>query len=131
LIPSLPGELKLEAPEGVLLFTGYGEDWVALAGERIQTGFLLHEGRLQAPWGPDSIERITEKMLAPIFDAPPEVLLIGSGRKTRFPPSSLIAALQRKGIGWESMDTRAAARTYNLLAIEGRRVSLAAIPPQQ
>ena len=38
-----------------------------------------------------------------------------------FAHPSLLATLLRSGIGVEVMDNRAAARTYNLLAAEGRR----------
>jgi uncharacterized protein len=40
-----------------------------------------------------------------------------------FPPRELVFALARRGIGLEFMDTPAAARTYNVLASEGRQVA--------
>ena len=39
-----------------------------------------------------------------------------------FPPRELTFSFARKGIGFEVMDTAAAARTFNVLANEDRRV---------
>jgi uncharacterized protein len=60
---------------------------------------------------------------------PPEVLLIGTGRRTVFPDAEVLRALNEAHIGFECMDSRAAARTYNILAAEGRDVSAALLPP--
>ncbi|OIO68100.1 MAG: hypothetical protein AUJ58_09950 [Zetaproteobacteria bacterium CG1_02_55_237] len=59
----------------------------------------------------------------------PEVLLIGTGRKTVFPDVTILQALDESHIGYECMDSRAAARTYNILVGEGRNVSLAMLLP--
>ena len=60
----------------------------------------------------------------------PEVLLIGTGRTTAFPDVNILTALEEKHIGFECMDSRAAARTYNVLIGEGRNVSAAMLLPQ-
>ena len=57
----------------------------------------------------------------------PEVLLVGTGRKQVMLPMSTLAALLRAGVGIECMSTGAAARTYNILMAEGRRVVAALI----
>lgn len=58
----------------------------------------------------------------------PQILLIGTGARQHFLPASLIQPLNRLGIGVETMDTQAAARTYNILMNEGRRVVAALLP---
>lgn len=55
----------------------------------------------------------------------PEVVLLGTGERLRFPPAAVTRALAETGIGLEVMDTGAACRTYNVLAGEGRRVAAA------
>jgi len=57
------------------------------------------------------------------------VLLIGTGRTTSFPHAAVLEALEATHIGVECMDTRAAARTYNILIAEGRHVTAAMLPP--
>jgi uncharacterized protein len=55
----------------------------------------------------------------------PTVILLGTGSRQRFPPPALLMPALRNGIGVEVMDSRAAARTYNVLLGEGREVLLA------
>ena len=52
----------------------------------------------------------------------PALVLLGTGERQRFPPAAAMAALLTRGIGIEVMDNAAAARTFNVLATEGRRV---------
>lgn len=58
----------------------------------------------------------------------PEVILIGTGHKQYLLPARVTAPLLNMGIGIESMSTQAAARTYNILMSEGRRVVVALLP---
>jgi len=52
-------------------------------------------------------------------------VLLGTGRRLRFPAAELSAPLVQAGIGLEVMDLRAACRTYNVLVAENRRVAAA------
>jgi uncharacterized protein len=71
------------------------------------------------------------------FDAPlravlerleePQFLLLGTGAKQIFPDARLRAAFHERGIGFDVMDTGAAARTYNVLLAEGRPVMVALV----
>lgn len=56
-----------------------------------------------------------------------EVLLIGTGIQQCFLHPAIISDLLSLRIGVEIMDTQAAARTYNILMAEGRRVIAALI----
>ena len=64
----------------------------------------------------------TAEHLAMILPLQPELVILGSGSRLRFPHPSLLQALMAARIGVETMDTVAACRTYNVLAAEGRRV---------
>jgi len=110
-------------------FTGYGPDWLRINEQRVESGLLLHENRIQAPWGPERIEALRPNDLAPLLSRPPEVLLLGSGRLTVFPPSEILDWLHTHRIAFECMDSRSAARTYNILLGEGRIVSIAMLLP--
>ena len=52
----------------------------------------------------------------------PEVVLLGTGARAVFPPQTVLAQFLKRGIGLETMDSSAAARTFNVLAGEGRNV---------
>lgn len=58
----------------------------------------------------------------------PEVVLIGTGSEQHFLPRDVTRGLLDLGIGVEAMSTQAAARTYNILMAEGRRVVAALLP---
>jgi len=51
----------------------------------------------------------------------PEVVLLGTGERAIFPPQSVLAEFLKRGIGLETMDNAAAARTFNVLVGEGRQ----------
>jgi uncharacterized protein len=52
----------------------------------------------------------------------PELVIYGSGARLRFPGAAVMQMFHRHGIGFETMDTFAACRTYNVLSCDGRRV---------
>ena len=60
----------------------------------------------------------------------PEVLIVGTGGRQRLLSQDVLRPLLMAGIGVEVMDTQAAARTYNILMAEGRRVIVALLPTQ-
>lgn len=57
----------------------------------------------------------------------PEVLLVGTGERQVMLGNEVTAPILRAGVGVECMSTGAAARTYNILMAEGRRVIAALI----
>ncbi|HEX6859158.1 MAG TPA: MTH938/NDUFAF3 family protein [Caulobacteraceae bacterium] len=56
-----------------------------------------------------------------------EFVLLGTGAKQALPPRAIRETLSAAGMGLEFMSTEAAARTYNVLAAEGRRMAAALI----
>ena len=54
-------------------------------------------------------------------------MLLGTGLNNALPPRHIRDALKDAGLGLEFMSTEAAARTYNVLASEGRRLAAALI----
>ncbi len=58
-----------------------------------------------------------------LLSSAPELVILGTGDEHVIPPRELVFALARRGIGFESMHTRAAARTFNVLVSEGRKVA--------
>ncbi len=55
----------------------------------------------------------------------PAVVILGTGPTQVFPPRDVLAAFLTRRIGIEFMDNAAAARTYNVLLGEGRKVAAA------
>lgn len=74
----------------------------------------------------DWCNRAIAELRAEDFDAllakGPEIVILGTGQSNIFAPRELVFALARRNVGLEVMDTGAAARTFNVLASEGRKV---------
>lgn len=131
--------------------TAYGDDYLEINRERYQTAVYF------GPEGPInqldltrlediSLELIhdliglvkdSDDPMAFLDDEPsspslpenaPEVVLIGTGNRQSFLPNNITKDLFALGIGIESMTTQAAARTYNILMSEERRVLALLLP---
>src|SRR6185312_3715011 len=69
-----------------------------------------------------SVDRFDADAIDRILQLQPEVVLLGTGARAVFPPQAVLAQFLKRGIGLETMDNAAAARTFNVLIGEGRRV---------
>jgi uncharacterized protein len=118
--------VKLHAPTPSALntFSGYGEGFVMVNGQRQESNLIVMPERL-LPWNVAGFDALTEPDFEVFLSLNLEVLLLGTGPKQRFPHPRLTQALAARRIGIEAMDLRAACRTYNILMAEERRVAAA------
>ena len=110
-------------------FTAYGQGYVAVNGVRYETSLIVMPDRIAQDWKVPNFESLVQDNIEALAALKPEVVLLGTGDVLRFPNPRLLVDLTRAGIGAEVMDTRAACRTYNILAEEGRNVAAALIIP--
>jgi len=78
-------------------------------------------------WAPHSFDELQAQHLEVVADLRPEVVILGTGVRLRFPLPVITAGLQTQDIGVEIMSTDAACRTFNILLAEERRVVAALI----
>jgi uncharacterized protein len=80
-------------------------------------------------WVATALADLTPEAFAEVFAAggAVEFVLLGTGLVNALPPRPVRDALKAAGVGLEFMSTEAAARTYNVLASEGRRLAAALI----
>jgi uncharacterized protein len=114
-------KLQLTPAAGLNLFTGYGSGYVAVNHVRHEKCLLVTPTDL-TEWAVGGFETLSAGDFGFIAELRPEIVILGTGPTQRFPPPELARRLAATGIGIEIMDTRAACRTYNILAAEGRRV---------
>ena len=78
-------------------------------------------------WAATSPDDLTAELLAPALAEAGELgfLLVGTGERQVFATRVLRQAFEQAGVGLETMATGAAARTYNVLLAEERRVGAA------
>jgi uncharacterized protein len=79
-------------------------------------------------WQVAPVTELSPDTLAPLLDLQPELIIVGTGSSQVLPDRDLMFAMARSGIGLECMDTAAAARTFNVLASEGRSVAAVLYP---
>jgi uncharacterized protein len=107
----------------------YGDGGFRLSGAW-HSGSLLILADEAKPWPVAALAELTVESLAPVFAAgraEVEFLLLGVGARNALPPRAVREALLAAGLGLEFMDTPAAARLYNVLTSEGRRLAAALI----
>lgn len=114
--------LTLERPDHPFFLRG-ANGRMALVNERqLSHSFVIAPQTLIEHWAVRDARSLTPDDLAPLLELEPEVILLGSGGAQAFPPAVSLAACLSRGIGIEVMNNAAAARTFNVLAGEGRRV---------
>jgi len=96
---------------------------------RIDSSLIIHQYQIDSQWPVDDFAALMPDHLHWLCDTPPEMLLLGSGRITRFPSEAVMEWLRAQRIPFESMDSRSAAHTWNILMGEGRKVSCAMLLP--
>lgn len=100
----------------------YGEGYFRVGGARVD-GAMLLTGAGVASWGGYEDAGVLLALAGAV-----DVIFVGTGGEIAHLPEALRAAIEAAGMGAEVMNTPAACRTYNVLAAEGRRVALAALP---
>ena len=96
---------------------------ILINDEEHSTSLALTPEELLGEWAAAPVAALGEDHFDTVLATGPEIVLLGTGTTNVFPPRELTFAFARKGIGLEVMDTAAAARTFNVLANEGRRVA--------
>ena len=118
-------KLHLTNISGANVFTGYGEGYVMINRQRHERNLLVLRDRLLTEWQPAGFDELTAEHFAMIAELQPEIVLLGTGSRLRFPRPGITRALAEARIGLEVMDVQAACRTFNFLAAEERKVAAA------
>ncbi|MGE4338135.1 MAG: Mth938-like domain-containing protein [Pigmentiphaga sp.] len=141
-------KLHSDSPTGLNTVTAYGAGFIEINRERYYGAVAFAPDGEVAHWSAQTVADLTLERLqlavgvaasrdpfALLDDEPAaptpgqaEVLLVGTGQRQHFLPPAVLKPLLRAGVGVESMDTQAAARTYNILMAEGRKVVAVLLP---
>ena len=81
------------------------------------------------PWD-DAIESVeindvtslNTRLIKKLAKLKPEVILLATGDRIIFPDTEILSPLVKNNIGFEVLDNQAAARTFNILMSEDRKV---------
>lgn len=104
---------------------GYGPGFFRVAGHVLRGACLITPWDA-GPWGGYDDTATPLSLVGQI-----DVLFVGTGASIAHVPPAFREALEGQGIGLEVMSSPTAARTYNVLLGEGRRVAVALLPVQE
>ena len=120
-------QLSQELPDYTYALRG-ADGASARVNERvIARSLIVAPEALIEDWPVTSAAMLEPAHWQPVLELNPELVLLGTGDRQVFPPAAALAACLGRGIGVEVMSNDAAARTYAVLAGEGRRVAVASI----
>jgi uncharacterized protein len=115
-------KLHPDAQSSLNTVTAYGETFIDINAQRFESSILVQpEGSIEA-LPQRAFPELDEPFFAKLAESQPELVILGTGKKQRFPHPKLTRSLIDQRIGLESMTTAAAVRTYNILMAEGRKV---------
>lgn len=120
-------KLQSDPHSGANTITGYGDGYVEINKIPYAHAVLLSSDGAISNWSAQAFDSLEASHFAQMVDLKPELILIGTGSRQRFPKPELLKSLIEAKIGFEIMDSQAACRTYNILVGEGRQVVLALI----
>lgn len=115
-------QLTLEQPDHAYVLRAADGSCALVNDRRLTTSFVVAPDALLEDWPAAAVGLLTPELLKPLLDLRPEVIVLGSGERQAFAPTVTQAACLQAGVGFEVMNNSAAARTFNILAGEGRRV---------
>ena len=123
-------QLTLERPDYAYTLRGADGRHALVNDRSLRASFIVAPDTLIESWPVADITAMRPADLDALFALQPELVVLGSGETQAFPPAEVMATCLQRGIGLEAMTNAAAARTFNVLAGEGRRVVAGfVIPP--
>ncbi len=105
-----------------LSISSHGKGWIEINGLRHIESLLLTSSGFCQSLSISQIDQLTSQHFEAMGALSIDIALIGTGLHQKRIPTELLVPLMTKGVGFESMDTAAACRTFNVLSNEGRNV---------
>jgi uncharacterized protein len=115
-------KITLQTGPGVNLIRGFSPGELRIGEQVIGSSCLVTADSVVTDWPPQTLDELRLEHFESLLAQQPEIVLLGSGTKQRFPDRTIMAAMLSRRIGFEVMDTAAACRTFNILVSEDRRV---------
>ena len=114
--------LQKEILTGKVSIKAYNPGEIILNTGKHLSPILIIEGQLAEFGNIDAFDQLSMDNLATFLENKPELLIIGSGPKHKLLPSHLTQAINKLGIAVESMASRQACHTYQVLSHDKRKV---------
>ncbi len=114
--------IEVTFDDGALPVEGYGPGFFRVGGKLFDGPVLI------TPFAARSWGGLADRAALMALAGQADVLFLGMGAEIAHAPADLRKALEAAGLGVEVMASPPAARTYNVLLSEGRRIAAALLP---
>lgn len=116
-------QLTEHRPERELFVRQADASTVTVVDRVFTRSLVLTAERVIEDFAPHSVAELDAASIERVLALQPDVVLLGTGARAAFPPQAVLAQFLKRGVGLETMDSAAAARTFNVLAGEARKVA--------
>ncbi len=99
------------------------DDGLTIGDTKYQRTIAITTETVLDSWTDKPVAELLPEDFTALLETDPTLIILGTGRRNVFAPRDLVFAFARQNVGLEVMDTKAAARTFNVLAAEGRKVA--------
>ena len=116
--------VTIDNNQGKNAITAYENGYFVVNEHKVDKHIIVSERSLKS-WPNDEIEDPYDPkaLMAIIKESNAEIVIFGTGERARPLPPEVMRKLMVAEVGFETMDTGAACRTYNLLLGDSRRVA--------
>jgi uncharacterized protein len=115
-------------PSRAVSIRAIGAGEIRVGDRTYEMPVVLTDERVLGEWVAPPVAQLAQEHFHDLVATGPEVIVLGTGSAMEFAPRELTFAFARQAIGFEVMDSAAAARTFNVLAGEGRKVAAVLYP---
>ena len=115
-------KLQPDPKQSLNTVTRYDSQYIEINEQRFENSIIVMPEGEVLPWNVSHFPQLQKSDFDLILEKKPALVIFGSGERLRFLQPALLQNLIQSKIGFETMDTQAACRTYNILMSEGRLV---------
>lgn len=102
--------------------SAYTAESISINEVEYRESLVLSPQKIICPWPAPAVEELDREIFEAVLDLNPDVVLLGTGNRQRFPAAQIYTLFGERGIGLEVMDNGALSRTFNILVAEDRAV---------
>ncbi|BDW10769.1 hypothetical protein PSHI8_08510 [Polynucleobacter sp. SHI8] len=115
-------KLQPDPKQSLNTVTRYDAEYIEINEQRFENSIIVMPEGEVLPWNVNYFAQLEQPDFHLILEKKPALVIFGSGKRLRFLHPTILQDLIQAKIGFETMDTQAACRTYNILMSEGRLV---------
>ena len=119
--------LELEHPDSNIYIKHYQPGTLQLPEETITNNLIFTPNEILSRSFEFKHQEIDESSIDLLLKTPVDIILLGTGSQFIIPKQTIIQIFAQKGKSLEFMQSHAACRTFNVLALEKRKVACALI----